>query len=126
MRPKKVILLLSDDEDQLGMVAFQLAIHGYRPVKLSSVAGALESLSHGSGDLVILYFKSGDEEAAMAAINLLKRKAAHIPAMLVGSPREPAKFLHLADALLSAGVSTADLLARIWFLTARKRGPVAA
>jgi hypothetical protein len=119
MRPKKRILLLSNDECRAGILAFNLVIHSYIVDRalLPSEAFAL-SLNH--YDLVIFDLPF---EGAISVANWLNSIPWHIPT--VGIAPKPSE-LHselLLDACVARSISSAELLDRILVMAARKRGP---
>jgi CheY-like chemotaxis protein len=123
MRPKKIILCVDDNEQDLSVLKFMLATNGYRVVSASNGQEAIGIFSDTAVDLVLADFAmpqmSGDQ-----LVNRLKQIASHIPMILLGDPQKMGDRLHGADALLAKkNCSPQELLERIKVMSARKRGP---
>jgi two-component system response regulator CpxR len=123
MRPKKVILCVDDNEQELSVLAFMLTTNGYRVLSARSGQEAIGIFSETPVDLVLSDFAmpqmSGDQ-----LVGRLKQMAAHVPMILLGDPQKMGGDLHAADALLAKkNCSAQELLERIKTMSARKRGP---
>jgi CheY-like chemotaxis protein len=123
MRPKKVILCVDDNEQELSVLKFMLATNGYRVVSAISGQEAIGIFSEITVDLVLADFvmpqMNGDQ-----LINRLKQISSHIPMILLGDPQKMGGELHSADAVLAKkNISAQELLERIKIMSARKRGP---
>ena len=123
MRPKKVILCVDDNEQELSVLKFMLATNGYRVVSATNGHDAIGIFSETQVDLVLA-------DHAMPQMNgcqlleRLKQIAAHVPMILLGDPQKMAGEMHAADALLAKkNCSSQELLERIKVMSARKRGP---
>jgi CheY-like chemotaxis protein len=128
MRPKKVILIVDDNEQELSVMSYLLDIHGYCVMPMASGDEALMIFSGtlargGVIDLVIADFAMPQMNGSQL-IARLKQIASHIPMILLGDPKAYAGQIHSADALLSKRLTTPEeLLQRIKIMSARKRGP---
>jgi CheY-like chemotaxis protein len=123
MRPKKIILCVDDNEQELSVLKFMLATNGYRVVSASNGHDAIGIFTEMAVDLVLSDFAmpqmSGDQ-----LVGRLKQIASHIPMILLGDPHKMGDQMHGADALLAKkNCSPQELLERIKVMSARKRGP---
>lgn len=123
MRPKKIILCVDDNEQELSVLKFMLATNGYRVVSASNAQEAIGIFSELPVDLVLSDYTmpqmNGDQ-----LVGRLKQIASHVPMILLGDPHKIGDQLHGADALLAKkACSPHDLLERIKVMSARKRGP---
>ncbi len=123
MRPKKVILCVDDNEQELSVLSFMLATNGYRVVSACNGQEAIGIFAGMQVDLVLADFAmpqmNGDQ-----LVNRLKQIAGHVPMILLGDPQKMAGEIHAADALLAKkNCSPQELLERIKVMSARKRGP---
>jgi two-component system response regulator CpxR len=122
MRPKKIILCVDDNEQDLSVLKFMLATNGYRVVSANNGQDAIGIFSDIAVDLVLSDFTmpqmNGDQ-----LVSRLKQIAAHVPMILLGDPQKTGEF-HGADALLPKKTcSPQELLERVKIMSARKRGP---
>jgi two-component system, OmpR family, response regulator CpxR len=123
MRPKKVILCVDDNEQELSVLKFMLTTNGYRVVPASTGQEAIELFSENQVDLVISDYMmpqmNGDQ-----LTERLKQLAPHVPMLLLGDPQKMGGEIHAADVVLAKkNCSTQELLERIKVMSARKRGP---
>lgn len=123
MRPKKIILCVDDNEQDLSVLAFMLATNGYRVLSASSGQKAIDIFAENAVDLVLTDFSmpqmNGDQ-----LVRRLKQMASHVPVIMLGDPLKMGDQLHGADALLAKkNCSPQELLERIKVMSARKRGP---
>jgi two-component system, OmpR family, response regulator CpxR len=123
MRPKKIILCVDDNEQDLSVLTFMLSINGYRVVSANNGPDAIDIFSDTAVDLVLSDYAmpqmNGDQ-----LVNRLKQIASHVPMILLGDPQKMGDQMHGADALLAKkGCSPQELLERIKIMSARKRGP---
>ncbi len=123
MRPKKIILCVNDNEQELSVMSFLLTTHGYRVL---SACNPKEAIALFEGHIVDLVLS----EAAVAQcsgdqlIGQLKKRAAHVPMVLLGDPQKLNGQPHAADAFVAKkNCSPQDLLERVKIMSARKRGP---
>lgn len=123
MRPKKIILCVDDNEQELSVLKFMLATNGYRVVSANNGQEAIGIFADIAVDLVLTDFAmpqmNGDQ-----LVNRLKQIASHVPMILLGDPHKMGSEPHGADALLAKkNCSPQELLERIKIMSARKRGP---
>ena len=123
MRPKKVILCVDDNEQELSVLTFMLATNGYRVLSALNGQEAIGMFSAATVDLVLADFAmpqmNGDQ-----LVGRLKQIAPHVPMILLGDPQKMGSDIHSADALMAKKNRTAqELLERIKVMSARKRGP---
>lgn len=123
MRPKKVILCVDDNEQDLSVLKFMLSTNGYRVLSANNGQEALAIFGDNLVDLVLadaaMPHMSGDQ-----LIRRLKQMAAHVPMVLLGDPQKVEGQINGADALVAKKTCTpVELLERIKVMSARKRGP---
>ena len=123
MRPKKVILCVDDNEQELSVLKFMLVTNGYRVLAATNGQEAMEIFKENAVDLVLADHSmpqmSGDQLVAK-----LKQIASHVPMVLLGDPQKMNGQIHGADALLAKKTCTPqELLERVKLMSARKRGP---
>ena len=123
MRPKKVILCVDDNEQELSVLKFMLATNGYRVVSATSGQEAISVFAGTSVDLVLTDYAMPQMDGNQL-VNRLKQIAPHVPMILLGDLQKMSGEIHAADALLAKkNCSTQELLERIRLMSARKRGP---
>ena len=123
MRPKKVILCVDDNEQDLSVLKFMLSTNGYRVLSANNGSEAIALFGDNFVDLVLadatMPHMNGDQ-----LIRRLKQMAAHVPMVLMGDPQKMEGQIHGADALVAKKTCTpVELLERIKVMSARKRGP---
>jgi CheY-like chemotaxis protein len=123
MRPKKVILCVDDNEQELSVLKFMLATNGYRVISACSGQDAISVFAETPVDLVLADFAMPQMNGCQL-VERLKQIASHVPMILLGDPQKMAGEMHSADALLAKkNCSPQELLERIKVMSARKRGP---
>ena len=123
MRPKKVILLVDDNEQELSVLKFMLETNGYRVIEATSGKEAIGWFSEVRPDLVLADYAMPQMNGTQL-VNRLKQIASYVPMILLCDPQKIAGQIHSADALMSKKqCSPSDLLERIKVMSARKRGP---
>ncbi|MFZ0746328.1 MAG: response regulator [Terracidiphilus sp.] len=123
MRPKKVILCVDDNEQDLSVLKFMLATNGYRVLSASNGQEAVGLFAENIVDLVLADFSMPQMDGNQL-VGKLKQIAAHVPMILMGDPQRMNGQMHGADALLAKKTcSPQELLERIKVMSARKRGP---
>ena len=123
MRPKKVILCVDDNEQELSVLSFMLTTNGYKVLPATSGQEAIGLFSQAQVDLVLADFAMPQMNGHQL-VHRLKQIAGHVPMILLGDPQAMAGQIHAADALLAKKQCTPqDLLERIKQMSARKRGP---
>ena len=100
MRPKKVILCVDDNEQDLSVLKFMLTTNGYRVLSATTGQEALGIFQENLIDLVLVDFAmpqmNGDQ-----LVSKLKQIASHVPMMLLGDPLKMNGQIHAADALVA-------------------------
>jgi CheY-like chemotaxis protein len=123
MRPKKIILCVDDNEQELSVLKFMLATNGYRVLSATNGRDAIEIFSDTPVDLVLSDFSMPQMNGSQL-VDRLKQMAAHVPMILLGDPQRIGNEMHGADALLAKkNCSPLELLERVKVMSARKRGP---
>lgn len=123
MRPKKVILCVDDNEQELSVTSFMLATNGYRVISAANGQDAISAFASEAVDLV-LADQGMPQMNGSQLIGRLKQIASHVPMILLGDPQAMAGEINLADALVAKKNCTPhELLERIKIMSARKRGP---
>ena len=123
MRPKKVILCVDDNEQELSVLKFMLATNGYRVVSATNGQEAIGIFAGTPVDLVLADYAMPQMDGNQL-VDRLKQIAPHVPMILLGDPQKMGGEIHSADALLAKkNCSTQELLERIRLMSARKRGP---
>jgi CheY-like chemotaxis protein len=123
MRPKKIILCVDDNEQELSVLKFMLATNGYRVISACNGKDAISVFAETPVDLVLADFAMPQMNGSQL-VERLKQIAAHVPMILLGDPQKMAGEMHSADALLAKKNCTPqELLERIKVMSARKRGP---
>ncbi len=123
MRPKKVILCVDDNEQELSVLKFMLATNGYRVVSALTGQEAIGIFAEIQVDLVLADFAMPQMNGCQL-VDRLKQIASHVPMMLLGDPQKMGAEMHVADATMAKkNCSAQELLERIKVLSARKRGP---
>jgi two-component system response regulator CpxR len=123
MRPKKVILCVDDNEQELSVLKFMLSTNGYRVLSATNGQEAIGIFAEIAVDLVLADFAMPQMNGSQL-VDQLKLSASHVPMILLGDPQRMSGDIHSADALLAKkSCSPQELLERIKVLSARKRGP---
>ncbi len=123
MRPKKIILCVNDNEQELSVMSFMLNTNGYRVVPATNGQEAIDLFSGMLVDLVLADYTMPQMNGNQL-VNRLKQIASHVPMILLGDPQTMGGQIHAADALIAKKqCSPQDLLERIKIMSARKRGP---
>ncbi|MGA2850854.1 MAG: response regulator [Terracidiphilus sp.] len=123
MRPKKVILCVDDNEQELSVLKFMLATNGYRVISALTGQEAIGIFAEIPVDLVLADFAMPQMNGCQL-VDRLKEISAHVPMVLLGDPQKMGNEMHAADALLAKkNCSAQELLERIKVMSARKRGP---
>jgi two-component system, OmpR family, response regulator CpxR len=123
MRPKKIILCVDDNEQELSVLKFMLTTNGYKVMSASTGQEAINVFSATPVDLVLADFNMPQMNGGQL-VSRLKRIASHVPMILLGDPQATGGAIHVADALLAKkNCSPHELLERIKVMSARKRGP---
>jgi len=124
MRPKKVILLVNDDENELSITKFLLVTHGYRV--LEAITGQEAIAIFSTAPMLDLVLTRGTMAPMNGAVLIgrLKRIRPHVPMILLSDAQATPGEVHMADpVLVRKSCSALELLGRIKVMTPRKRGP---
>ena len=124
MRPKKVILCVSDSEQWLSVTKFLLETHGYKVRTAQGAPEAIGIFAATAIDLVVtdLELKLQEMNGAQL-IERLKQINPYAPMILLHTLDNP-ETLGVFDAMLAKkSISNFELLERIRVMSARKRGP---
>jgi two-component system, OmpR family, response regulator CpxR len=109
MRPKKIILCVDDNEQELSVRKFMLSTN--------------ERFNEAQVDLVLADYAMPRMNGA-ELIAKLKQLASHVPMVLLADAQQLSSEPHRADAVLGKkNCSPVELLERIKIMSARKRGP---
>ena len=123
MRPKKIILCVDRDEEQLSLLAFLLVTKGYCVLRATGSQEATAMFAaHPRIDLVI----ADEGMPKISGVNLIKHLKgirSYIPMMQLTKGPSDAVQSRWADAIVNKQLPRAELLQRIRFASARKRGP---
>jgi two-component system, OmpR family, response regulator CpxR len=123
MRPKKVILCVDDNEQDLSVLKFMLVTNGYRVLSATNGPDAIALFGENQIDLVLADHampQMGGDQLVLK----LKQMASHVPMVILGDPQKMNGQIHGADALLAKKTcSPQELLERVKIMSARKRGP---
>jgi two-component system, OmpR family, response regulator CpxR len=123
MRPKKIILCVDDNEQELSVRKFMLSTNGYRVLAATSGEEAIERFNEAQVDLVLADYAMPRMNGA-ELIAKLKQLASHVPMVLLADAQQLSSEPHRADAVLGKkNCSPVELLERIKIMSARKRGP---
>jgi CheY-like chemotaxis protein len=123
MRPKKVILCVDDNEQELSVLKFMLSTNGYRVLAATSGQEAVEIFSQALQIDLVLADATMPQMSGKQMVERMKRIASHVPMILLGDPQTGAE-MHVADAMLAKKNCTSqELLERVKVMSARKRGP---
>jgi CheY-like chemotaxis protein len=124
MRPKKVLLCVDDNEQELSVLKFMLETNGYRVLTALNGQEAVAIFASAQQVDLVLTDSQMPQMSGSQLVTRLKRMSAHVPMILLGDGQAPNGEIHSADALIiRKNVSTQDLLERIKLMSARKRGP---
>ena len=124
MRPKKVILCVDDNEQELSVLKFMLATNGYRVLTASNGQEAIAVFATAPQIDLVLADTTMPQMNGGQLVERLKRMRGHVPMILLGDTQAANGELHVADAVLvKKNCSTQELLERIKVMSARKRGP---
>jgi CheY-like chemotaxis protein len=124
MRPKKVILCVDDNEQELSVLKFMLATNGYRVLAASNGQEAIAVFAAAAQIDLVLADTTMPQMSGGQLVERLKRMRGHVPMILLGDAQAANGEMHVADAVLARkNCSTQELLERIKVMSARKRGP---
>jgi len=124
MRPKKVILCVDDNEQELSVLKFTLITNGYRVLAAANGPEAIAIFSTAPQIDLVLADTTMPQMSGIQLANRLKRIRSHVPMILLGDAQAVSGEIHAADAVLARkNCSSFELLERVKVMSARKRGP---
>jgi len=124
MRPKKVILCVDGNDQELPVLRFMLMTNGYRVLSaLTSQEAIAVFASAPQVDLVLIHAHMSPASGSQL-VDRLKRMATHVPIIVLSEAQPANDAVHAADAMVvRKNCSPQELLERIKVMSARKRGP---
>jgi CheY-like chemotaxis protein len=124
MRPKKVILCVDDNEQELSVLKFMLATNGYRVLAAANGQEAIALFTTAPQVDLVLTDTTMPHMSGGQLVERLKRMRSYVPMVLLGDAQAAHGEIHVADAVIvRKNCSTQELLERIKVMSARKRGP---
>ncbi len=124
MRPKKVILCVDDNEQELSVLMFTLSTNGYRVLAASNGQEAIAVFSATPQIDLVLADTHMPQMSGIQLAERLKRMRSHVPMLLLGDAQAVGGEMHVADAVMARKNCTSfELLERVKVMSARKRGP---
>jgi CheY-like chemotaxis protein len=124
MRPKKVILCVDDNEQELSVLKFMLATNGYRVLAAANGQEAIAIFATAPQIDLVLTDTTMPHMSGGQLVERLKRMRGYMPMILLGDGQAANGEIHVADAVIvRKNCSTQELLERIKVMSARKRGP---
>jgi two-component system, OmpR family, response regulator CpxR len=124
MRPKKVILCVQSNEQELSVLNFMLRTNGYRVLAATNSQEAIAQFSSVPQVDLVLADSQLHQVTGHQLVDRLKRMAGHVPAILLGEVPAGSSEIHSAEALIvRKNCSIQGLLVHIKEMSARKRGP---
>ena len=114
MRPKKVILCVDDNEQELSVLKFMLATNGYRVLAASNGQEAIAVFSTTPQIDLVLADTHMPQMSGIQLAERLKRMRSHVPMLLLGDPQTVGGEMHVADAVMARKNCTSfELLERV-------------
>jgi CheY-like chemotaxis protein len=124
MRPKKIILCVDDNEQELSVLRFMLITNGYRVLAAANQQEAIAEFTSVPQVDLVLVSAGMPQTSSSQLIERLKRIAGHVPMILLSDAQGAGSEIHAADAMLAKkNCPPQELLERIKVMSARKRGP---
>jgi len=124
MRPKKVLLCVDDNEQELSVTKFMLETNGYRVLAAANGQEAIAIFASAPQIDLVLADTTMPQMSGGQLVERLKRMRSYVPMMLLGDGQGASAEIHVADAMIARkNCSTQELLERIKVMSARKRGP---
>jgi CheY-like chemotaxis protein len=124
MRPKKVILCVNNNEQELSVLRFMLMTNGYRVLAAANGQDAIAIFSSAPQIDLVLADAHMPQMSGSQLVERLKRIASHVPMILLSDAHPANAEIHSADAMLARkNCPPQELLERIKAMSARKRGP---
>jgi two-component system response regulator CpxR len=123
MKPKRTILCVDSNEQQLSIRKVMLETRGYRVVACTGGADAMDIFKKGGIDLVLADLTMPGVDGGQL-IQSVKAFSPHTPAILLSGKAKTYDQDTRADVFLPKGMSApVEILERIRLLLVRKRGP---
>jgi two-component system, OmpR family, response regulator CpxR len=123
MRPKKIILCVDGNEQELSVTKFMLTTNGYKVLTAIDAQEAIAIFARNAVDLVLAEHAM-PQSSGSHLVDRLKQMAPHVPMILLGDPMKMTSDVQAADALLAKKNCTpVELLEKIKIMSTRKRGP---
>lgn len=123
MKPKRTILCVDSNEQQLSIRKVMLQTRGYRVIACPGRQEALDAFKKGGVDLVLADLLMPSQEGAKL-IDEIKGLSPQTPAILLSARQKTYDHDTRADVFLPKGMcAPVELLERIRTLMVRKRGP---
>ena len=91
MRPKKVILCVDDNEQELSVLKFMLATNGYRVLSASNGQEAIAVFASAPQIDLVLTDTNMPQMSGGQLVERLKRMAGHVPMILLGEAQAGAR-----------------------------------
>jgi two-component system, OmpR family, response regulator CpxR len=124
MRPKKVILCVNDNEQELSVLKFMLATNGYRVLAAANGQEAIAIFASEPQIDLVVSDTNMPQISGSQLVERLKRMKSYVPMILLGDAQAINGEIHAADAMLARkNCSSQELLERVKIMSARKRGP---
>jgi CheY-like chemotaxis protein len=124
MRPKKVLLCVDDNEQELSVTKFMLETNGYRVLAATNGQEAIAIFATAPQIDLVLADTTMPQMSGGQLVERLKRMRSYVPMMLLADGQAASAEIHVADAMVARkNCSTQELLERIKVMSARKRGP---
>ena len=123
MRPKKVILCVDGNEQELSVLKFTLETNGYRALAAHSGQEAIAIFPTTPEIDLVLTDGSMPQMNGFQLAERLKRMRPHVPIILLAEGKAATEESHMADAVMVKGCTRLELLERVKVMSARKRGP---
>ena len=124
MRPKKVLLCVDDNEQELSVTKFMLETNGYRVLAATNGQEAIAIFATAPQIDLVLADTTMPQMSGGQLVERLKRMRGYVPMMLLADGQAASAEIHVADAMVARkNCSTQELLERIKVMSARKRGP---
>lgn len=124
MRPKKVLLCVDDNEQELSVTKFMLETNGYRVLTATAGQEAIAIFNSAPQIDLVIADATMPHMSGRQLVERLKRLKSYVPMMLLADGPAATNELHVADAMVARkSCSTQEMLERIKVMSARKRGP---
>jgi two-component system, OmpR family, response regulator CpxR len=123
MRPKKVILLVDHNEQELSELKFVLATHSYNVLEATSGKDAIAVFARNLRVDLVMVEGAMPVMTGAQLIARLKKTRRWIPMALLAGPGLKVDPDGVHDGVIARSIPRVDLLDRVKTMCARKRGP---